>query len=232
MALDLSTCQKRVTALLGANAKNADGSMIYSTVVADDRRHATEISDEVTEAALAVLHAIARSTRSGFRGALVAEVDVNHGARIPDHIGPIGVVKIQRFDGDTFRKGERRPAAEIESLRENRHNLYAEVAHDQQDDEGNPSPISGFYDDLNDELFYTGSLAHVPIATVARADAANKVPEVCEDVVVALAFALAVKDGDISLTSLGSHYGSYATAQLGALEAGAMTIEPLEQKAA
>lgn len=230
MAVDLNVAAKRVTALYNANAKNADGTMIYSTAVDDDRRDEGEMLDLVTEAAMTVLLAIAESPSNGNRDALMADSDeIPHRGRVPAHYGPIGVVKIQRFDGDTFRVGLKRAANRIESMRENLHNFYGETAHDQTDEDGNASPLSGSWDILADEVFYTGFSCKMQIANFTRADAATKVPDAYEDVVVAKAFALGVKDGDVSLTGLASHYGSYAETSLRMIRGGASVLPPVPE---
>jgi hypothetical protein len=230
MPVDLTVAQKRLTALYNANAKNADGSMIYSTAVDDDRRNATELLDLVTEGAMSVLLALAESPSNGLRNQLMADsAEIVHRGRIPQHIGPIGVVKIQRFAGDSFSAGAKRPANEIESMRENLNNFYAPTAHDQQDEDGNPSPISGFWDILADELFYTGFSAKMQIANFTRADAATKVPDPYEDVVIAKAFALGVKDGDVSLTTLASNYSTYAEGALRMIRGGASVVPPIPE---
>lgn len=230
MSVDLTVAQKRVTALLNANAKNADGSMVYSTAVADDRRHATEILDNVTEAALVVLRAIAETPSNGNRNSLMADsAEIVHRGRIPDHIGPIGVVKIQAFADDEFKPGLKRPAHEIESYRTNANSFYAETAHDQQDENGFASPLAGFWDVLADELFYTGSSARVPVANFTRADAATKVPDAYEDVVVALGFSLSVKTGDINLGAMASHFQGYANNALVEIRAGASVVPPIPE---
>lgn len=231
MAVDLEHCKARVTALYNANAKNPDGSMIFSTAVADDRRHVTEIAGLVDDAAMAVLLAICETPSNPNRNQfMVDSAEIPHRGRINEiHYGPIGVVKIQRFPGDTFRAGAKRPANEIESMRENAGGFYAATPHNEADADNFPSPISGLFDVLADEFYYTGNSAKAQIAKFSISDVATKVPDPYRDAVISYAFALGVKDGDIQLTSLGGELRTHAANSLRQIRAGAAVIEPIPE---
>lgn len=221
MAVDLTLVKKAVTANVNAAAKNADGSALYTLTVADDRRSMSEISDKCDEAALMVLQAIAETEGNPHRSLLMNDsASIASGALIPDHIGPIGIPKIQRFAGDAYRAGHPARIDDIEAWRADSAALiYAEKAYDQQG-----SPLAGYYNVMANELRYTGVDATVPIATLARAQIFI-VPDEYEAVVIALATALCFKEGDPSGVAM--YFQQLGMSGLQLIRGGAMVIPPV-----
>jgi hypothetical protein len=184
-------------------ALNAGQASTWTTTLAsvpawqaDDRRSDTEIDKAVLAADARVCVARASTLGDGYRSLFLNDSgSIVHGAKIPDHLGPIEQVVIQHVSGGTFKAGkfdEHLELADIENWRENVGGIYG-INHD-----ASGSSISGFYIEHGSQLFYTGSDAKCLIANVTRTSACQA-PEVDEDIVFGIALGNLLKEGDAGL---------------------------------
>jgi hypothetical protein len=220
VAVDLSKVRTRVTQLLNAMTQNADGTPVYSSTVGDARRHASDISDAVDEAAVEIMKACCESQDAGLRQPFMAYSSVAHGDRLPQHYGPAGAVEIKAYSGAAWASGVPRPAAEIASLRDNPNSIYSDIAHDTEG-----STIAGFFDLIDDVLSFTGYAARVPLATFVRADGATLLPDFSEPACIRIALGLLEKLGDPGLIQT---YRAAGEADLASIRAGSREIAPVE----
>lgn len=211
--------QPRVTQILNAATQAADGSATYVTTVTDDRRHATDILDACTGAGCEIILAICETPLNGYRAGFMADsASILHGGKIPDHCGPIGIPKIQRYTGGTFDPGHQKSEEDIQSMRDNTNSLYDSIAHNLVG-----SMLGGYYAVRDNLLFYTGFDAKIPIATFVRADTATKIPDAFESAVIALAVSMLIKEGDSEILLAYIQRGQQYLAQI---RSGAMILEP------
>lgn len=222
MAVSLTTVKYRVTALLNAATQNADGTPVYSAAVGDPRRHASDISNAVDEAAVLIMEALCKSSDPEMRQPFMADATVSHGGRLPQHYGPPGTPKVQAHSGAGWQVADTScTAEEIESYRDNPQSVYSEIEHDEEG-----STVSGCAQIVDEEVFFTGYACKVPIATFVRADGATLLPDFTEPTCVRVAMGLCEKLGDQAQIERHRAAGDRDLAQI---RVGSRDIAPMEE---
>lgn len=197
------------------SALNAGTASAYGLTVSDERRAAGEIEAAILGADARICRAIAARKGDGYRSLFLdVSASIPYGAVIPDHIGPVEQVVIKHASADPdYKPGKTDPELSLDDIVDWRANgaaLYG-AAHDAAG-----SPVAGFYREVGNQLFYTGSDAKAYLANIIRTGA-PQAPEVYEDAVVGLALEDLLKEGD-SGGALVQNLIAAGRAQLAALE--------------
>lgn len=162
-----------------------------------------------------VFRAIALNPQCGHYGAIVELVAVVHGDQLPDHIGEPGIPMIVPFDGATAEEGYPADPDEIDDYRKATADfpIYAGalgaesfVAHDQPDQFGQPSRLSGQYSLDYGKLKFTGLSCQVPLILVDEELLDTLVTLDMVPIVVNLAIPKLVKEGDTLYQIAGQRY--------------------------
>jgi hypothetical protein len=212
----------------------------YGTAITDDRRrpHPTTGDNAITQAriesGMEILRAIASNPQHGWFGSLCTLVAVAHDAFIPAHDGEVGIPRIVPYSGATAREGIPADPDEIDSYRNDLPGaaFYSgaldgvQVAHDQVDANGYPSPLSCRYSIVNNRFKFTGYSAQIPLIQLTRTMADASVPDVYEATIVKLAIPKLVKEGD-SLDAISERYRAAGMDDLILIMKGEMQVRPI-----
>lgn len=214
--VDIATVQGRVIAALNATT----AATWSTTVITDDRRNLTEIQKAILAGDAQVCLAICETLGHGYRSLFLSDIEITHGAKLPDHIGPIEMLRIEPYDGATLIAGIPKDADDIDSMRVNSNDLYDTVAHDEED-----SSLAGYFKIIGDEIRYTGFSAWALLANFTRT-AACQSPEAYEDAVFSLAVMNLVKEGDSA--PFANLFAQQGQQYLGLIRGNAMLIPPTQ----
>lgn len=159
---DFYTVYRRLVSALNAGVASS-----FTPVLDDPRRSPGELFASVQAADDEVCTLRAETEGTSFRTLFMADSSaITHGSMLPDHLGPIGQVRIKHASGDSdYRAGKfdrGLTLADIERWRANTGSQYG-ANHNAAN-----SSTAGFYIQLGDELFFTGYEAIAKIATYAR----------------------------------------------------------------
>jgi hypothetical protein len=223
----LTRITDQVTALLNASTRGADGTPVYSSVVGDKARSANEISASCYNAAMQVARAVCETDSHPFRSEFIESVALDHSEPVPFHYGDISIPEIIPYSGAGFTmKGVKCPYDRIESYRRNRSNIYSPVAHNASDN-GQASPIAGFYDNVNGIFYFTGYQASMLVALFDRTDVFDKLSDALEPVVIKVALGLSAKEGDTS-DGLFQAWAVQGSNDLNEIRGGATAFQPVD----
>lgn len=220
MAVDLTVCEKRVIQILNASTRDGSGNPLYASAVDDQRRNLTNIQDAVKQSARLFGQAYCETDAHPSRASFIALTTVTHGATLPEHYGSPGRPQIEPYAGAGYRAGVWRPAAEIESFRENPENIYDAIDHDQEG-----STLGGFYDFVGDAIVFTGLNCQVPLATFTDGNIASKLPASSEAGIIRVAVGLVKTEGDSQTLDEYARQGQNDLAQI---RGNAETVKPVE----
>lgn len=214
--VDLSTMQGRVMAAINA----APAETWSTSTVGDARRNLTEIQKAILAADAQACLAICETLGHGYRSLFLTDTEITHGAKLPDHLGPIEMLRIEPYDGATLIAGIPKDADDIDSMRVNVNDLYDTIAHDEEG-----SSLAGYFKIIGDEVHYTGFSAWALLANFTPDDVCQA-PASYEDAVFSLSVMNLVKEGDSApfaniFTQQGQQY-------LGLIRGNAMVIPPTQ----
>jgi hypothetical protein len=218
--VDLATVRGRLIAAL-----NAAAAGVWSTTIpagADLRRNDTELDKAILAADSWVCRLRASTPGDGYRELFQTDSGpLNHGDRIPHHIGPIEQVRIRLTAGGVLIPGkhdETVTLGDIQRWRDDANGVYGE-------DAAANSQSGGFYVVQGNHIFFTGYEAVILLANITRTGACQA-PETDEDLVLARAYILSPKEGDEG-RFLGA-FAAYANAGAEEIKGGAVIIQPLQ----
>lgn len=156
---DFYSLFRRLTSAMGAGSSSS-----FTTVLDDPRRSAGEFFTSIQAADDEVCTLICESEGHGFRPLFLSTTgDLAHGSTLPDRIGPITQVKITTGGNEAAGIFDKNLSlADIERWRRNTESLYG------PDHDTAGSSLGGYYIQLGDEIFFTGSSAKAKMATYAR----------------------------------------------------------------
>lgn len=158
---DFYTVYRRLVASLNAGPASA-----FTAVLDDPRRSPGELFASVQAADDEVCTLRAETEGGSNRTLFLSETaELEHGATLPDRLGPPTQIKIQHISAGAWRAGKfdkNLDLADIERWRDNTGSLYG-AAHDAAN-----SSLSGFYLVLGDEIYFTGHRAKAKVATFTR----------------------------------------------------------------
>jgi hypothetical protein len=148
--------------------------------------------------------------------------------KLPDRLGPLGAVYIQRSQGGDWVEGDE--AASVEQIRQWRENpggVFGGLAHDQES-----SPLGGFFKVVGARIPFTGYALRAEVATFDVDHEGNPpvlaTPEALEDVLYAGCLGDAPIKGD-DFEEAGYFRGYYQQC-VGLIAAGEETMPPLKQE--
>jgi hypothetical protein len=166
MAADIIACVQQLISLLNVG----EGASVYSLNTSDGRYSVSEIVEAAVETDEEVRRKIRENPEHWAQAdELALSSALAHGDRIPERVGQVGEVLIQRVSGGEFISARGvKTRAEIERLRANTgtspNNVYGPLSHTTA-----ASPLSGFYDISADGyLRFTGNAAKVRSAGITR----------------------------------------------------------------
>jgi hypothetical protein len=179
-------------------AVNAAPAATWATTVssADDQRHnTTELTNIVLAADARICQARAKRRGDGYRSLFLSlSASITHGSELPDSLGTPEMILIKYISADSeYKPGIYDPSlsvADINRWRANADSRYG-AAHD-----ASGSILSGYFQLISRQLFYTGADAKAQIATFTRSGACQA-PETDEDMLLGLSLGDALKEGDI-----------------------------------
>ena len=215
---DLTKLKGRVIAALNAAPASAWATTL--TASDDTRRNTTEIENAILAADAQVCVAHAETLGDGHRSLFLVETELTHGAKVPDHLGPIEMVRIEPYDGAAKIAGLVADADDIDSMRANVESIYDSIPHDEEG-----SSLAGFWKVIGDEIHYTGFSAWALLAVFTRTGACQA-PESDEDLVFSIAMMNLPKEGDSG--AFFSAFAGQAQQGLGRIRTGAMLVPPVQ----
>jgi hypothetical protein len=221
----LSLLRGRLIGLHNAAAPGTWSTSVPSGATGDKRRNDTELDNSILSSDNKVCYRIASLEGHGYRSLFMLDsADLTNGQVLPDHIGPVGQVRIKYATADSdYKPGkhdEQLTVGDIIRWRANLESLYGTSAHSVAD-----SPLAGFYIILGSEIYFTGHVARAQLANVIRTSSCQA-PEAFEDLVLADAYLMSKKEGD-STDFVGLVQG-YKRECLEMLDSGAMTLPRLQ----
>ena len=221
--------KEQIISLLNANQRTS-GNRVYSTTSGDSGFLGAEIDTAIVHAKLCVKQAICETDGHGLRSAFISNVTVAHGDPLPKHYGTPGVPIITPYDGaaNTLR-GVRKSYEEIDSYRRNpivlTQKLYGDLNHDEQSEQGEASPIAGYYAFVEGHFYFTGFTAEIPLADFSESDGIT-LPDSTDSAVVFTALSKLAKDGTVS-----EKFGEWArmsAAELNMIRTGLMAVPSIK----
>lgn len=218
-----------------ADLLNAQGGVWNGSIIDARRGNVIDsIRQARIESGMEILRAIARNPQHGYYGPLSVLTTVAHNAFLPVHDGEPGVPLIVPYSGAAAREGRPRSPDQIDSYRNDlsASPIYsgaldgAQVAHNQADADGRPSPVSCLYSLVNGRFKFTGHTAQIPLVQLTRAMADTAVPETYEPTLVKLSIPRLTKEGD-NLAEISERFRAWGQEDLLQIEGGAMKIRPV-----
>lgn len=208
-----------------------NAARVWSGPIEDPRRLGEAVAKSRIYATLEVVKAIAKNPQHGYWGALAAKVSVVHDDFLPPHLGQHGIPLITPFSGANERAGMKADPDEVDDYRNDTLGLFTSslgmaIPHNQADSNGMPSPVSGFWSIVNNQLKFTGHSARVPMIQFSEADCDAKTPVAYLPTIVKLAPLWNLKEGD-NLAGIAAQLVSAGRDDLRAIEAGAMSVSPV-----
>lgn len=214
----LQTVHGRCIAAL--NAAPAGTWALSIDITDDNRRNDTEIDKAILAADAQVCLAICETIGHGYRSLFLVSTPLIHGEAIPEHLGPIEMVRIELFAGGPVAAGREKDADDIDAYRNDTLGLYDTIPHDQDG-----STLGGYFKVIADEARFTGSEATALLAIFERSVECQS-PESYEDIVFNIAMMNLVKEGDSA--PFGMVFTNGAQQGLALIRGGAMVISPAQ----
>lgn len=190
MAASEITVRKRVTEILNACAA---GTFSEAVDIEYYDRNSLAIKQAVKEAAMQIAVAILTNPQHVYRGLFVSSTPTafTHAQELPQMSGEMDLVEIQQWEDGPWITGVLRDIQQIEAYRANRHAIYDDLSHVDED-----SPLSGYYALSNNKIYFTGYACRGYFPVIDAGNVISLIPDEYEGTWVALAIAKTVKEGD------------------------------------
>jgi hypothetical protein len=182
-------------------------------------RDLNEIKAAIFEAGLIITQTLA-SYPSEYRKPFFVTTNINNETLVPDHLGKVVDVSIQRFTDDAFIQAKQKSYEQVQAYRINANQIYSKINHDQEG-----SPLGGYYDIWNDQLFFTGNAARITVAISTRTDVydntTSKIPVFFEPTWVKLTIGHVLKNGEgATVLAIADRYYNQGLADLNEFKSG------------
>lgn len=198
----------------------------------DRRRDAGALRDLIVAKDAAIVAACCMRADGPYRSRFTDFVDLAYSGglppELPERLGPLGAVYVQRSAGGEWVEAEEADMAEqIRQWRENAGGVFGAIAHDQAG-----SPLGGFFKVVGARIPFTGFALKVEAATFDVDHEGNPpvlaTPEALEDVLYAGVLGDSPVEGD-DYEQAGYFRGYYEQA-IALIAAGEETVPPLKQE--
>jgi len=194
----------------------------FDATVSDDRFIAEEITRAIVESESEIVRDLAESDNAMKNFMMAWSANLTHGQTLPEHLGTVEAVQIQKYAGGTFEPGEKTTRENIRLWRANYNNIFDPLSHTTLG-----TTLCGYFNLTNQTIEFTGTAAQVRICNYTPNYAALQISDEFDGLLVAGGMSKLLKIG--VPTALVNHYANAYQAGRGLIRQGATAVAEINE---